>query len=141
MGEPAILNKLFRFWQHKRDYSLVALIFCLGLISYSRSLVMDFPYSDFYRIIQNPFLTSVDLSVLKVYDVWQIIPNFSFAFLARFSSLGVHSWHLFNILIHIANAILAFYLSKIIFRTLKREESSIDHESVAIFTALLFLLH
>ena len=123
---------------------IIVLLFVIGFLIYSNSLFNPFVYDDEFWVI-SPH-TSPVLQALKDWSSNRFIPLLSFAlnnFLFGTSSL---SYHITNILIHIANAILVFLFWTFTFRTPKMTElEETDDPSIAkkiaIFSSILFLVH
>ncbi len=66
--------------------------------------------------------------------------DFTFALNYHFGKLRVFGYHLVNLFIHIANGILVFFLSRMLFRKLSGMDDP-DSFLAALFAALIFIAH
>jgi tetratricopeptide (TPR) repeat protein len=120
------------------------LLILLGIIIYSNSFGCSFQFDDLYTIVNNARIRNLaDLSTL-----WNSSPNRPVAFLTfainyHFSQLDVWSWHLVNLLLHLGNAILVWWLTLLIFSSpvMKDQKIAGQMNLLAFATAFLFLSH
>jgi len=126
------------------DFFSLGIIIILGIIIYSNTLNSSFHFDDSTSIVNNP-------SIQKLSDVkawWNFSPSrpvsmFSFALNYHFGQLNVRGYHIVNLLIHLINACLVWWLSILIFSSpvLKDKEFSRNKKIFAFFTAILFVSH
>ncbi len=132
---------------NKNRYSDVlglAIIILLGIIIYSNSFNCSFHFDDLFRIVDN---TSIrNLADVKAW--WNFDPNrpigiFTFALNYHFNQLDVRYWHLVNLVIHLINACLVWWLTFLIFSSPALKDNPIIRQKkvIAFFTALLFVSH
>ncbi|MBI5099762.1 MAG: tetratricopeptide repeat protein [Nitrospirae bacterium] len=157
-----------------RIFSLF-LIVLVGLIAYSNTFNFPFVFDDDANIVDNPLIKKLDNFILPPGGYKGYFPRavgfFSFALNYYFGGLKVTGYHIVNLIIHIANAILVYFLVILTFKTpyFRSQQSAIsdqqsenppippltkggkegfvtNHESritvfIALFSALLFVSH
>jgi len=129
------------------------LIALLGLFVYANSLQVPFVFDDPAQIGDNPVIRSLANFFLNG-SGYEHLPNryigyLSFAVNYHFGGLNVVGYHLVNLGIHIASALLVYSLVRLTFRTpffspLVPQPSLLNPKLpliVALFTALLFVCH
>ena len=124
-----------------------AIIAMLGLVVYSDSLRGPFIFDDFPNIVDNPIIRSI--GGLLTYPLHsRVVGYLSFALNYRIGGVNVTGYHIFNLSIHMANAIMVFWLVLLTFRTpffqaRKNDVSSFSSTSIAIalFSGLIFVAH
>jgi hypothetical protein len=109
----------------------ILLIIIIGLFIYSNTFNAPFVFDDAYYIVSNPTIKDFSyfeepLKVLSLTDIplghrttfiTRIAAQFTFALNYHLHRLDVVGYHLFNILVHITNALLVYFLIKQIFLT------------------------
>ena len=132
--------------QRQIPWSLISIILiCLvGIIAYSNSFDCSFHFDDDHNITKNSSIR--DLSHIKAW--WSFVPSrpigyLSFALNYHFHRLDVWGYHLVNLAIHIANAVLVWWLVMLTMSTpVMRAQPVNRHKgSMALFAALLFVSH
>jgi tetratricopeptide (TPR) repeat protein len=127
----------------------IVLIAVLGLLAYSNTFHSPFMWDERREIIENPVIKDLDnfLSSTKGYDYnpRRFIGYLTFALNYHFGGLNVTGYHVVNLAIHIANALLVYYLVILTFRTPSMRQSTDPSPPapvlLALFTALLFVAH
>lgn len=134
----------------------VTLICVLGLLVYSNTLSAPFVFDDDIYIVNNPIIRDfghfIGGSALKDLRVDNDVKNnfitrpityLSFALNYKMNGLDVPGYHLFNILVHIANALLVYRLMSLTLKTgFFRQQTGENVSSlVPLFAALLFVSH
>ena len=128
--------------QNNHFYALIFLMPVVAFLAYSNIINAPFVFDDLPNIVQSPHLRMTDLSpdclvnATKGPSPFRPVAYFSFAINYYFGRYNVVGYHLTNIVIHIAVAMLLFWLS--IF-TLSL--TGIKQKSTPIFAALAWLLH
>jgi protein O-mannosyl-transferase len=122
----------------------IAIIILLGVVVYSNSFHCSFHFDDFLDIVNNP-------KIWKLSDVqawWNYVPsrpvgNFTFALNYHFNHLDVRYYHLVNLIFHLINACLVWWLTiHIISSPALKANPIVKHKKVvALLTALLFVSH
>jgi hypothetical protein len=122
----------------------IVLICLVGIIAYSNSFDCSFHFDDIPVIQDNIAIRS--LSNIKAW--WGFIPSrplgtLSFALNYHFHQLTVWGYHFVNLAIHLANALLVWWLVMLTMATpvMRAQPISRHKESLALFTALLFVSH
>ena len=152
----------------KNDFSIktyihLLIIVILGFLIYSNTFHADFELDDEIYIVRNPaikdFIYFAD--PLKVLELPNYTTDNKYAFLTRIAGyftfalnhhlhgLDVTGYHVFNILIHIINALLVYFLIRLLFRTpffsdIQSEENLTPLLTPSIFalcSALIFVSH
>jgi tetratricopeptide (TPR) repeat protein len=120
----------------------VAIIIILGLIVYSNTYSGSMHLDDissimFNRAIQNDWTIA---SIWK-YSQNRFLPYLSLAYNYKLGELETTGYHVFNIIIHISNGLLVYWLTQLIFSTPAMKTHSGLKSKIALFTALLFISH
>ncbi|MBI5643613.1 MAG: tetratricopeptide repeat protein [Deltaproteobacteria bacterium] len=117
------------------------LLVSFTFLIYSNALDAPFIFDDYANIIRNPRLK--DLS-----DFWppsgtRYLSYLSFALNYQISGAAPFGYHLFNMVIHTANAALVYFLALHTFETplLKATPGNANPGHIALFSALLFTAH
>ena len=134
----------------------VIFIAVVGFLVYSNTFYAPFELDDKRNIIDNPAIKSFQYfknpSVLQNVDTYKEVKKFfwsryigylTFALNYRLHGLDVFGYHVFNVLIHITNAFLVYWIVIFIFRTPYFRDFQ-DHNSnnlIAFFSALIFVVH
>ncbi len=122
----------------------VIILCCLGILIYSNTFHSPFHFDDKEFIVEN-------LSIRKFTNlgtIWQIWPArfityLTFAFNYHFHKLNVFGYHLFNLVVHSAAAVLVWWLILLTLSVPQTKNSNISRHSglIALFGALIFLSH
>jgi tetratricopeptide (TPR) repeat protein len=122
----------------------LAIIILLGIIIYSNSFDCSFHFDDYPQIVNN-------MKIQNLQDVqawWNSSPNrpistFTFALNYHFNQLDIRYYHLFNLIIHLFNACLVWWLTLLIISSAALKDNPIIRQKkvIAFFTALLFVSH
>ncbi len=122
----------------------IIFICLVGLIAYSNSFDCSFHFDDVPTIEENIAIRNLS----NVEDWWGFyhsrpIGYLSFALNYHFNKLDVWGYHLVNLVIHIVNAILVWWLVILTMATpVMRGQPIEKHKGMmALFTALLFVSH
>ena len=104
-------------------FGIISILF-LGIIIYFNSFDCSFQFDDQTSIIDNPFIRNLSqIKLLWNYSQTRFIPYFSLAINYHFGKLDVFGYHAFNLVIHILNAILVWWLIFFNFFLNKRKKS------------------
>ena len=122
----------------------VLMIIFLGIKIYSNSFDCSFQFDDKHNIIDNDAIKS--LSNIK--EMWDInhsrfLAFYSFALNYYFDELNVEGYHKINLLIHLINSCLVFWMVRLLFATPGLKITAIANHSkaIALITAFLFVSH
>jgi tetratricopeptide (TPR) repeat protein len=131
----------------KNRYAYLAglsIIILLGIIIYSNSFLCTFHFDDTPRIVENTAIRNL----ADIHAWWTTYPlrpvgMFTFALNYHFNQLDVRYYHLVNLLIHLINSCLVWWLTLLFFSSpaLKDNTLSRHKKSIAFLTALLFVSH
>ncbi len=119
------------------------LLLFFGIAAYSNTLNGPFHFDDIPNIAENLSLYPLNPGRLWDYSPPRFITNLSFSFNIYLSGFETWGFHIFNLLIHILNAMIVFNLVELILRTLP-EKNYVPPSQRNIFSlavALLFLSH
>lgn len=122
----------------------VVIILFLGSLIYSNTYDCSFQFDDKHNIIDNGAIRSLsDLKAMWDLNHSRFLAFYSFALNYHFSGLEVQGYHVVNVLIHLTNSCLLFWLTLLLFNTpvLKNHKLAMHAKSIALLTALLFLAH
>ena len=122
----------------------LSLIFLLGIIIYSNSFYCSFHFDDLLRIVYNIKIRNLaDVKAWWNYYPSRPVGTLTFALNYHFNQLDVWYWHLVNLIIHLINACLVWWLTLLIFSSpvLKDQPIARNKKVLAFLTALLFVSH
>ena len=137
-------------------YHLIALltICVLCAIIYSNTLHSPFVFDESPNIVKNPHIRLISLDLQKLYDAGfksptlRPVANISFALNYYFGRYDVLGYHLANIIIHIINGILVYFIALTIFSQIRPSHTqTLNHSTseptflMALFSALFFVVH
>jgi tetratricopeptide (TPR) repeat protein len=111
----------------------------LSTISYSNTFSVPFLFDDIDHIPQNPLIK--DLSHFWDLSSHRYIGFLSFALNYQFGGLNVFGYHLVNLLIHMTNGFLVYFLVRLLLRSTDKGSPSTTAPWIAFFTSLLFISH
>ncbi|MFM2206870.1 MAG: hypothetical protein RL213_845 [Bacteroidota bacterium] len=119
-------------------------ILLLGVFIYSNSFDCSFQFDDKHNITDNAAIR--DLAGVRT--IWDLGPSrfvgyYSFALNYHFGQLNVRGYHIVNLLIHLINACLIYWVTRLLFRSpvLKGSTVARRQNTIAWLTALLFVSH
>jgi tetratricopeptide (TPR) repeat protein len=132
----------------------VLLVLAVALIAYSNTFDVPFILDDKPNIRDNPlikdFIYFKDPSLAEEVPIdynigftYRIVGHLTFALNYRIHGLDVRGYHVVNLAVHVANALLIYWLVLLTFMTPFGQESSIrDHARIiALFSGVLFVVH
>lgn len=134
----------------------VLLIVLLCILVYSDTFDYPFAGDDEANISDNPIIRDFEYfknpseikniryyKDIKKFFESRYIGNLSFALNYRLHGLDVFGYHALNVLIHVINALLVYWLVIITFRTpyFRNLQNHNDRNLVAFFSALIFAVH
>ncbi|MEN8262923.1 MAG: tetratricopeptide repeat protein [Nitrospirota bacterium] len=133
----------------------VLLIIILGFLAYSNTFEVPFVFDDTAVIVKNPIIKDLnyfiepssasDFKKFFEYKTFRrrYVGYLTFAMSYKLNGLDVAGYHIANLLIHIANALLVYFFILLSFKTPCLRRSSIKEYSgqVAVIAALLFVTH
>lgn len=124
------------------------LIVLLGIIIYSGHLKNSFQFDSVAYVVNNQNLKNPE--EMLTFDYWKAgwlsrsLVQMSLAVNAYLGQSQPFGYHLFNLALHIFNAVLLFFITEKICRKFLRESQfghSDDVRKIALFTAVLFICH
>lgn len=118
------------------------IIIVLCVIAYSNTFSVPFQLDDFNLIPNNPVVRD-QYPFIKILSQARGVGLFTFALNYRLHGAEVPGYHIVNLIIHLANALLLYGLIVLSFRTPALQRSSLKHRAgeIAFFSALLFACH
>jgi len=136
-----------------RPLAVLLLLTFLATIIYSNTFSVPFHFDDTPNILENPQIK--DLKNFLDFSGNRYVGYLSFALNYHFGGLHVFGYHLVNLLIHIINGFLVYFLVLLLFKTSRRQKTLADpnilsttHDSqiaaapwIALAAALLFVAH
>ncbi|MCX7958464.1 MAG: hypothetical protein N3B13_05390, partial [Deltaproteobacteria bacterium] len=118
---------------------LILLPVIAGLAVYLNSINAPFQYDDYDTIMQNKDIRVLtDFKSIFAHSLFRPVLFFTFAFNYYLSGLNPISYHLFNIIFHIINIILVFFISRRLILNFEGEEESFRG---AFITSMFFAVH
>jgi len=104
-----------------RNLIAVSAVIVVGFLIYSNSFHGPFAFDDFEQIVNNRFIRITDLDSKSLWDAALKSPgrnrpvaNISLALNYYLGAYNVFGYHIFNILIHIFNGVLVFFVALIL---------------------------
>lgn len=129
----------------RKDALPIAAIVCLGALAYSGSLNGAFVYDDRPSIVENTGIRDLAAYVATGAGArpTRYLGYLSFALNYRVGGLDVTGYHLVNIAIHLANALLVYALVSLTFRSPVARRSALapSARAIAFVAAALFVAH
>jgi len=122
----------------------LGIIFFVGFLIYSNSFDCSFHLDDRNSIIENLSIRNLsDIGAIWNYNHSRFIPYLSFAINYHYGELNLWGYHFINIVIHLINAGLIWWLILLILSSpgLKNHQISEHKKWIAFFAALLFVSH
>lgn len=124
----------------------VLAITILGVMVYANTLHYPFLADDLTTVVQNPSIRN--LAAPQAFARISTPPSrltvfLSFAFNYQLNQLDTPGYHIFNIILHVVNALLVWRLVLLLFKVTKLylDDLAIHKYWIALFSALIFLLH
>jgi tetratricopeptide (TPR) repeat protein len=128
---------------NKYNFLLIVAIFIAGIIAYSNSFDCSFHFDDTYV-----FSNKVAVDSASTGDWIRLFPNrpigmLTFALNYNIHKLDVWGYHLVNLIIHLTNAFLVWWLTWLTLSTpvMKNEVISRHKAMMAFLTGMLFVTH
>ncbi|MDX1777172.1 MAG: hypothetical protein R3297_11365, partial [Desulfobulbales bacterium] len=119
----------------------------LGLL-YSNTYDVPFIFDDFHNIVNNPFVTSDDLSwktfkrlTFASPSRWRWLPNITFGLNYHVGGLDVSGFHLVNIAIHVMTAFFLYLLARLTLELPVMAGRYAKTTEIALAAALLWAVH
>jgi protein O-mannosyl-transferase len=126
------------------DFRGLIILLVLGILMYSNTFDCSFHLDDIDNLQENMAIRSLsNIRALWEYSHTRFLAYYTFAWNYHFSQFNVWSYHLVNLMIHLTNAVLVYWLSVLLFSSpaLKDKPISKDKKVVAFMTAMLFISH
>lgn len=156
------------------DHALgIVVILLLGTLVYSNTFNVPFVYDDPYFIVKNKLIKNFDYFILPstventffgVHFKNRIAAYFTLALNYKLGGLHVRGYHVFNLIVHLSNALLLYWFVLLSFKTDFAKLDSVKHDpenpdfamkpgytvslaifktprTMALFAALLFVSH
>lgn len=133
-----------------RDRYFPLLIVIVGLLAYCGTFQVPFVFDDEFNIVNNRAIRGLGALFSPAADRYfppqRLVGYLTLALNYRMHGLDLAGYHLFNLAIHLANALLVYHLVRLTFRTpsldgLERRLPGLAPPPVALFAALLFVAH
>ena len=146
----------------KSNIQILVIVF-IGVLIYSNTFYAEFTLDDMPYIVENPAIKDFSYfwepsKVLELNHIGKgyrtafitrIVTHFTFALNYNLHKLNVFGYHLFNILVHITNGLLVYFLIRLIFQTpyFSKTKSGyapappLTQKLFAFFSALIFVGH
>ncbi|WP_045215362.1 tetratricopeptide repeat protein [Desulfonatronovibrio magnus] len=143
------MNKKNFLLKYGNSVSIFFLIMS-GIAVYSNSFSVPFVLDDIRSIVENSFIKSFEgFASLEVFERNRPLVDLTFALNYHFGELRVFGYHLVNLLIHIINGIMVYFLILLIHSRISSKYQIVDGyrddlwlvRYVALFTALIFVVH
>lgn len=127
----------------KKTCVAVLLIVIIGIVAYSNSFDCSFHFDDNQTIVENTGIRDLQASLRKAFSGTRGFADLTFALNYHFGKLNVWGYHFVNIIIHIINALLVYFILILTFKTpaLKDKPITEYRAFVAAFAAIIFVVH
>ena len=122
----------------------MVIILGLGEILYSNTFFSSFHLDDYSSITENFAIRDIhNLHHIWVFWPCRFITYLSFALNYHFNGSHVLGYHLFNLGVHLASAVLVWWLTRLTLSTpaMKEDKISSFTDPIALFAALIFVSH
>ena len=131
----------------RRPAVRIILICALGIVAYSNTLDVPFVFDDENSIENNIIVKNLGHFGFgsighKTYPT-RVIGYLTFAINYELGGLDVTGYHIVNLLVHLANAFLVYFLVLLTFRTPLMRDASLSPDAIplAFFSSVFFLVH
>ena len=119
----------------------MALILAAAVCVYFNTVEYPFAFDDQRTVLENVKIRDLDTFYsIDVFRAPRPLVDFTFALNYHFGRLHVFGYHVVNLLFHLLNGILVFFLSRRIFQKLCALNATSIY-FMALFCALLFVVH
>lgn len=122
----------------------ILMIIILGYKIYANSFDCSFQLDDKHNITDNEVIKSLS-NIKQIWDLShsRFLAFFTFAVNYHFDEFNVEGYHKVNLMIHLMNACLVFWITRLMFATpfLKNLAVARHAQSISLITALLFVSH
>jgi tetratricopeptide (TPR) repeat protein len=130
----------------------IALVAALAALAYSNTFSVPFHFDDFSNIVENPIVKDLGYfaapsTAAPTADYALFVSRYmgylSFALNYKAAGLDVAGYHAVNLAVHVANAMLLYWLVVVTFCAprLAASRTAPHSKSIAFFTAAFFVLH
>ncbi len=145
-GNTKHIPKQGQYFEYPRYFNIIGLatVIILGIIIYSNTFKSPFIFDDNVQIVDNTAIRNIsDVNTWWNYSTARPVSMFTFVLNYHFNQFDVRYYHLVNLIIHLINACLVWWLTLLIFSTPALKNYSIIRYKrlLAFFTALLFVSH
>ena len=128
---------------HNKFFAIIS-ICLLGSLIYSNTFSCSFHLDDNRCIARNPNIQDI-ANLGAIFDFWptRFIAFFSIALNYHLNQVHLFGWHLFNLIVHLATAVLAWWFIRLTFSTPAMRGKAIAVYAVpcALFSGLIFVAH
>ncbi len=137
------MEKITGLFKSNFHLCVILLLSVLGVLIYSNTFVTSFQFDDYFAIVNNSTIRSLDISVIWDAFRTRFILGLSLAFNFYFSQLNTFGYHVFNIAVHVLVSTSVYFLAFYLFQTpyFKSKLSPAVVRWLPLFAALLFLVH
>ncbi len=145
-GRPQIKKETVSAQSEKQFQQLLvaAALVIAGFMIYSNTLRSSFHWDDISVIIRNTSIRNPSnfSAIVNAFNT-RFMVGLSLAFNYAIGKVNVLGYHIFNIAVHVASAVMIYLLVNITFKTPRMRGSAlVNHRKIiALFSALLFLVH
>ncbi|MEO5360088.1 MAG: tetratricopeptide repeat protein [Nitrospirota bacterium] len=122
------------------------IIAAVCVIVYSNSFKAPFMFDDYTNIIEKSVVRDIgqykdNFLLVTPSTNRRFVAILTFALNYRLHGMNVMGYHIFNLIVHVLNALLVYQLIRLIFRTPAGSNPALGNNVMALFTALLFAVH
>jgi len=128
--------------QLTRPLTAILLIGLIAALIYSNTFSASFHFDDASNIVDNPPIKKI--ANLLDFSGSRYIGFLTFALNYRFGGLSLFGFHFVNLLIHMTNGVLVYFLIRLLFqapRLVPQPAFAAAPPAIALCTALLFVAH
>ncbi len=141
---PALLFSYF--YVMKKSYFQFLLIAVAGLICYSNTFTVPFQFDDVWNIAENRIIQNLENFTVNFtgyqYNPRRFIGYLTFALNYKIGALNAAGYHAVNLVIHLLNAFLVYYLASLTLRSrFYAPDTMRSAQLVPLFSALFFVAH
>ncbi|MEW6676012.1 MAG: hypothetical protein AB1348_08450 [Nitrospirota bacterium] len=133
-----MINKLSGLSDTKKNVMSILLITILATVIYSNSFDASFHFDDTPSIVENYAIHRFDLKEIFSTSTRPIL-DLTFALNYYFGKLDVFGYHLVNLMLHIANGIMLYFILLWTINLINRVNST--NFRVPLYASLIFIAH
>lgn len=133
-----------RFRKHRSVWKDILIISLVGFAIYSNTFNSAFHYDDYQNIVNNDLIKNLsNLRAIWSFSPTRFVTYVTFAMNYHIGGLEVTGYHVLNLIIHLLNGAIIYWISRFIVSTVyTRKENKDDYSTwIPLIAGLVFVSH